>query len=69
MTFTNSNFLYQRAYHGGTMWVTTYLTTTPFTATNVVITDTMAYQLAGGIYLDGSTTQTWTFTSVTVNTC
>lgn len=68
MTFSGSTFTYQRAYNGGVWYVLSYLITTPFTATNVAITDTKAYQLGGTGYLTGATTNTWTFTTVTVQT-
>lgn len=68
MTFADTTFTNQRAHNGGIWYVLSYLVTTPFTATNVHITDTMAYNLGGTGYITGSTTNTWTFTTVDVHT-
>lgn len=69
MTLNNLNFENIRAYYGGIWNVASYLITTPFTANDITITNSISYNQGGVAYILGSTTNTWTFTTVTVNTC
>ena len=60
---------YTRSYEGGLFYVESYLATTPFLAKDVIVTDIKSYSRGGGIVLLGATAQTFTFNTVTINTC
>lgn len=57
-----------RAYQGGTYYIKTYDDTTPFTTTSVTISSSSAHDIGGSYVILGATTQTMTFTSLTIFT-
>ena len=69
MTFSGGEMSDLRAYQGGLLYVESYATTVPFVATSLTINRIKSYSDGGGIVLKGSTAQTFTFTTVTINTC